>query len=331
MSLKSIFANAIPGAEISYSTFSSARIEVNEGDVVEECSLIDITEGRNKAYRLKGKRYIVFQIDGSHVGWIFPDGSVIFSSSWPSSVDYFDAFIFPNGDILLDADESDDGNVSIDGAAGISFSCLESFFPTPRRRTFPVHLRAILKESKVIDFTNQEWSKSPKPGFTKMGNQYHRAGSTVLRIQGKDYLFGFDDGQYFGCELPRKVKDIDDAFLSLTPKAAIGKKDVKRQGEWFFVPLPKGFRPPEISESVITPSDNDEIALPIETRQSNRHNIYKANIDSVRIIWTPTGMRYFVKDVSISHEQHPNVSIGSNWHEIHKNLAVRSVSQDGVD
>lgn len=330
MSLKSIFANAVPGAKIGY--FNGIHCIQVDGQEVEETDLMSVINGEGKAYYLKGKKYVIFR-NGDSIGSIFPDGSVHFSGAGevkPS--DLFDAFIFPNGDVLLDVDNSDDGNISIYGAAGVSFGCLEQFFPSPLGRWAFNDFRRLFKKTQIIDFTDEQYSDKPKPGFSKMGNRYHRAGSTVLRIQGKDYLFGFDDGQYFGCELPRKVEDINDAYLSLMPKAAKGKKGVQRQGEWFFVPLPKSFRPPEIRDCVIVPLE--QVALPVEDEQSNKHIIECCGISSIHdcvfITRTKQGMSYFVTDVSIRHEQHPTIVLRS-WHEIHKNLAVRSVSQDGVD
>jgi len=59
-------------------------------------------------------------------------------------------------------------------------------------------------------------------------------------ITGRNFLVAKDDGHPFATALPRKIKTVQDAFDWLVPKfvrdAYILGKDVKRQGDWFFVP-----------------------------------------------------------------------------------------------
>lgn len=75
----------------------------------------------------------------------------------------------------------------------------------------------------------------------------HFTGATVFECDGKQFLFDVDRNELehkifnaFLVELPRKVKTVADAYDSLKPqvvKDAIAKGlDVKRQGEWFFIP-----------------------------------------------------------------------------------------------
>lgn len=74
---------------------------------------------------------------------------------------------------------------------------------------------------------------------------YHRIGGAVLRDPrtGKDHLCSMDEGSYFVSRLPRRVKSLGDAFQALVPKRAqeamAAGIDVKRQGEWFCIPVDK--------------------------------------------------------------------------------------------
>src|SRR5262249_7796591 len=79
---------------------------------------------------------------------------------------------------------------------------------------------------------------------------WHRVGSGVLRENGHDYLCSMDEGSYFVSQLYRRVRSVADAFASLNPREVVAAEEagleVKRQGEWFFIPVgtPKaaGFR-----------------------------------------------------------------------------------------
>ena len=66
-----------------------------------------------------------------------------------------------------------------------------------------------------------------------------RAGNGVY-VCGRNFLIAKDDGRPFATALTRRILTVQDAYDWLVPKfvreAYIVGKDVKRQGDWFFVP-----------------------------------------------------------------------------------------------
>ena len=157
-------------------------------------------------------------------------------------------------------------------------------------------------------------------GFTLIKSGLHRPATVVLHDtkNNRYFLLSVDNSQYFGVELPEKVGTIKEAFKSLIPPQAKGKK-VDRQGEWFFIPTP-GFKVP-LLEEVIRAS---AIELP-RTRDANEHML------EGEIIIDKEG-NIFAYDFNCEHDQHETISGGqSSWCQIVKNLAVQSFSMDGVD
>lgn len=53
-------------------------------------------------------------------------------------------------------------------------------------------------------------------------------------------LLGMDEAHLFIAQLPRPVSSVQKAHEVLRPEAVAGRKDVIRQGEWFFVPASPG-------------------------------------------------------------------------------------------
>lgn len=166
-------------------------------------------------------------------------------------------------------------------------------------------------------------------GFTLIngpnGKRYHRP-STVLikdtRKNGKSYILGQDEDTYFGCELPTHPRNVEGALKSLAPKSIRNKLDtIKRQGEWYVVPVNKN-QVPKIENCIVTSSD--EIALPIMDADSNRHMI-----DS-RDIRVDKNGNIFAHNGSIVHDQHVDIKY-TGWHKFIQNTALRSFSEEGVD
>jgi len=61
-----------------------------------------------------------------------------------------------------------------------------------------------------------------------------RPEAVVIKYNDIHYLSSMDGSNYFLCQLPEKVKTVDDAFESLKPEGLNGQAYI-RQGEWFFV------------------------------------------------------------------------------------------------
>lgn len=51
------------------------------------------------------------------------------------------------------------------------------------------------------------------------------------------FLVGMDETAHFIAQLPEKVESVDEAHDVLKPALAKNRDDIKRQGEWFFVPV----------------------------------------------------------------------------------------------
>jgi|Deesub1362A_J573_1020465.scaffolds.fasta_scaffold00319_28 hypothetical protein len=118
-----------------------------------------------------------------------------------------------------------------------------------------------------------------KEDGTIISKSYHRIGSVVLRQDGKYFLCSMDEGSYFVSELPAPVKTVTDAFESLKPdavrKAEAQRLEIKRQGEWFFIPIepPSGVHKKDFKSQYVLPAQNSRSNLHIATRGI----LYKGN------------------------------------------------------
>lgn len=132
----------------------------------------------------------------------------------------------------------------------ISVSCLSQMFFDSADEDTKVSIKFSKGELEIVDFIPDEeieltaaqkkqWSAykreqqkvkpdptvqmpKAKPGFTLVDGLFHRA-STVLFYDKSDktsYIFGQDEGTYFGCKLADNPKTVGDAFTSLIPEAA---------------------------------------------------------------------------------------------------------------
>lgn len=82
------------------------------------------------------------------------------------------------------------------------------------------------------------------------------------------YLLGLDSTHMFISELPKGASTIKEAHDRLKPLSIKGKKKVKRQGEWFFIPVTS-------SEQMIIDENNDTIQLKgiLPGNTKNRHTV----------------------------------------------------------
>ena len=105
----------------------------------------------------------------------------------------------------------------------------------------------------VIQEPTYEQFKTPKQGmfiplryneelperFSAKG-YWHILGGVLLKKEDDTFLCALDEGSYFVAQLSEPAQTVEQAFESLKPEAvkqAMSKGlDVKRQGEWFFIP-----------------------------------------------------------------------------------------------
>ena len=214
----------------------------------------------------------------------------------------------------------------------ISFECLDQYKQKDREWT----IQNFNKLYEILDYTEDDEKDLtekeiklydlgkyiPPLGYTVLNDYYiHRSATILLRNKKNDehLLMGQDEGTYFLCLLKGKPKTIDAAYKDLTPKVALGKS-YKRQGEWFFVHCEE----PKNCLILTSATDTYEIfGLPIDDPLSNLHTV--------------VADRFAIKDNilylynwKVHHDQHTDIS-SSGWCSVHKNTALKSFSQEGVD
>lgn len=220
----------------------------------------------------------------------------------------------------------------------VSFECLGQMFDTDAEGVAKLVGTGKLKlldytSDETIPFTDEEKKlakkkdslkkmKAPKLGFSIVGEGWHRSGTCLFQnAKGVCFIFGQDEGTYFGCELPEPVTTIQQAFECLTPKEVRGKP-FQRQGEWFAVPVDKK-QVPETKDCAL--QWDDMAILPLDDPDSNHH-----------VLHTRDGRvgkdgKVYVHNCTVSHNDHADMELSDGWYTFYRNTAVRSVSQEGVD
>jgi hypothetical protein len=256
--------------------------------------------------------------------------------------------------LLVDADDNNNTHVIssyIDNDEGhpfVSFECVGQMFKD-RKDVIEMLAKGQLvlldyTPDERIPFTANEKKlnstiagrkklASPKIGFSQVGNSWHRSGSCLFQHvkSGTCYIFGQDEGTYFGCELPEPAKTVQEAFDVLTPKEVRGKP-YQRQGEWFALPVEEKNVPATKDcvlqftkgEENIGSYGDDPVFLPLDDEVSNKHHI---STDDGRV---GKDGQVYVKDAKITHDEHQTLVV-EGWATFYRNTAVRSVSQEGVD
>jgi hypothetical protein len=186
------------------------------------------------------------------------------------------------------------------------------------------------EKKELIKSGGEKKLKPPRPGFSLLGARWHRSGNCLFHDMKKNWylIFGQDEGSYFGCELPMAVKTVDEALDALMPEAAKGVPFL-RQGEWFAVEV-KEKDVPKMADCVLqfgTPDSRCEspVFLPLDTPDSNHHWVYTTDGRVGR------DGRVYVKDATLYHEEHADMQLKSGWWTFHRNTAITSYSQKGVD
>lgn len=252
--------------------------------------------------------------------------------------------------LLLNADNSIGDRFDKD--ISFSFRCLSRLIfgvnkPDEHDRIATLFHRGNLKlVDSTEDDRSKEWDISGKPlpspgmGYSIIENRYdqtrrwHRSASVLWRLtyKGKTryFLMGQDEGTYFGVQLPSKARTINEAYTILTPKEA-RIPGTLRHGEWFFAP-----------SNILKKNKVDVELLPYthtwslerDTHESNTHCIISTKVYLYN-------NQIFVCGGEVTHldelgeeytGQHTDLYLPSNqYFTIHKNTALLSVSEEGVD
>lgn len=141
----------------------------------------------------------------------------------------------------------------------------------------------------------------------------------------RHFIFGQDEGSYFGCELPKGCKTVKEAFKMLVPLEAKGQK-YRRQGEWFVVPVSAKQVP---SQEKRIASSEDSLMLPKESSASNSHTLYQHQNENYEM-FVASNKQIYAKGCMLEHDEHESIAI-KGWHTFYRNTAVRSFSEAGVD
>ena len=138
------------------------------------------------------------------------------------------------------------------GAIPVPFSVFEN------AKLKIAHAKVVVKSpSETITIKTEEWNKGEK---IEKDETRHYVGACLLEVKDHFFLFDIDREELkhkifnpFVLKLPRAVRTIEEAYLSLKPAkvvmAELEGKPVERQGEWFFVKrfdeLPDMPKPPQ--------------------------------------------------------------------------------------
>lgn len=161
----------------------------------------------------------------------------------------------------------------------------------------------------------------PKSRFSINYKNWHRYQSVLLNDpENKMWILaGEDEGAYFVQQLPKRAKNIDDAFNSLVPKQAIGK-EYDRQGKWFIVPVDKS-EVPDHGDCVS--SHNESICLPLENNLDKTHHIRG---EDVRV---GKNNVIYANNFQISHDYYAPITKTKTkgWFAFYRNNSVRYFEQ----
>lgn len=258
--------------------------------------------------------------------------------------------------VITKADDGEDGNILVESLTNyqcpaVSFLALSDIVTGKPASGVPTLLQKIADQKvwlvdfepdRNVDLSDEEKKvrrskkgsrrlKPPQPGYTLVGTHWHRSGTALFYddTTNKGFLLGQDEDQYFAVELPEPANSIVQAHRILQPKAVRGRSDWKRQGEWFALPVDEKDVPEEKDCLMVHAGDSqwdvDDCALIMarDDPSSNRHGVC-----STEIRFTAKGI--FIHNLSLRHNQHGAMDM-DGWCQLHRNTAVRSVSQEGVD
>lgn len=205
------------------------------------------------------------------------------------------------------------------------------------KQGYSIIINGNLVNSHTRDMDDKDVFASIHDHIKKRCPTFHKTGMTLMKHQDDLAIFGFDDNQYFGCLLPPgcNPKTVTSALDCLRPKEIGGH--YQRQGEWFVQPVSENIHywnyTGSTMQGVKLPDENKKSAfdarllsgfLPRDDADSNMHNF-----TTERIIINEDGSFLF-QNLTLEHSEHPPIRM-KGWCKVVKNLAIRSVSANGVD
>lgn len=194
---------------------------------------------------------------------------------------------------------------------------------------------------QILDMTPARFLTRESP-VTKATIYDHFLGEALFQDQlGATYLSGLDRNDnarrrsFYLCKVTNagaatKPETVEEALTMLRPAGL--PEDTKRQGEWFFVPVP-GYKPskgvvrgPRLPIVSARPSDQRAEMVLLESggyavpRREGRHVASSMAVDETSV---------YVKGV-IHDREHTACHLGQTWHRVVQNLAIVGWRYDNV-
>lgn len=245
-------------------------------------------------------------------------------------------------------------------AAGIGFNSIGlprqrniSYAIIDFRPDFNKHVYQNRKTGKLysdFDYETKKFSKefSAKQGMfipystrddePYLSGHWHILGACLLTDAKRNcYLCSLDEDSYFVSQLPKLVKTVEQAFQILKPKAVVQAEkeglEVKRQGEWFFIPTGiKGYSGLADFFQLTSITAAKKLAimqvLPRQSEQSNRHVCHQFKHENEPTLAFGSVRHWFAGSDQVT-GQHRTLRLGEEWHECHKNTEIASWSASG--
>ncbi|MFW9875898.1 MAG: hypothetical protein ACFFG0_22580 [Candidatus Thorarchaeota archaeon] len=167
------------------------------------------------------------------------------------------------------------------------------------------------------EFTRYEWIK---------GKRHEIIDTTPPEL--RKYLIGHDEISLFMCELPSTESNtVKEAHEELKPRRVkkLKRANIKRQGEWFFVPISK-------SEKAILHRGMIIYNKQIEGSAGKPHMaseiVYIRNRSEARLSTIERLSHQFVRG-SITHPDHFPLEL-RKWHRVYRNLEVQRRGSNGI-
>lgn len=213
---------------------------------------------------------------------VFIEGNTLYSYGhhFPLAVRRRDGVVLLNGDKY---------SITTSHHQSMTFS---EFEDSPRVAFSAIRAAGLDPETPIVDFKpdfyenrypgNENWDAPVPPGASlyrrtvdgvEVVRDIHRVG-TVLMRNGSDYLCSMDEGSYFVSKLLKRADSVDEAFQALKPEDVLQAEakglEVKRQGEWYFIPIDTTPRP-EFWKRLIEWDMKPKFELPRPTTSANIH------------------------------------------------------------
>lgn len=210
---------------------------------------------------------------------------------------------------------------------GISVSEIEIVHTEPDRQVLTG------KQREVFTCTDYQHLHTKGECYTLEDSYMHLLGRSVLRVHRQDvgfayFLSGTDETMvdawcsYFLAQLPRAVDSVADAIEALKPQEVLEAEaqgiQVKRQGEWFFIPVDGPLR----GASDVLGVDNGQQGLPV--KYLRHRNAERQRRHLCTHLKMKQGVRYAKGTVRHTGGEHKMLKLGNVWHRVYENEEVRS-------